>query len=103
VYLIPALNSNGLLTPLLDAAEINVVATAILLSTIGSVALISALLRPVARYLDNRATKNAKDTSSIKQEDITNNTASKKAAQVKTSLPFKRVRPHQNKEHKKTK
>ncbi len=91
------------MTPLLDAAEINIVATVVLLSMLGSVTLINALLKPVARYRSNRANKNAKDISSTKQEDTTTTTASTKVAQAKPALPFKRVRVHQNKEQKKTK
>ena len=101
VYVIPALNVNGLLNPFLDAAEINIVATVILLSMLGTLTFINALLSPVARFFKKRAIKNAKDNSSTKGEENTNTAASQKAAQSKPALPFKRVRVHQNKEQKK--
>ena len=98
-YIFPILHQYGVLVPLLDALELNLLVTIILGLMLATLNLINALLVRAVRYV--WATDKAKSDNSSEASANSDQKSSDTTTVRKPSLPFSRTRPKVNKLHQK--
>ena len=94
VFVVPGLENYGIINPIVDAVELNLVVSAVMFVFLGNLCLVNVLLKQVSNYVSRKFLKNTKDESST----ISMNEEVSKKSEHKPSSPFYRTRPRRNKE-----
>ena len=94
VFVVPSLENYGIINPIVDAVEMNLVVSAVMFVFLGNLCLVNVLLRQVSNYISRKFSKKSKDDSASTDLSETSTTKS----EHKPSSPFYRTRPRRNKE-----
>ena len=96
VFIIPSLENYGIINPIIDAVEMNLMISAIMLVLLGNLCLVNVLLRQISNYISSSFKKKTNDDSTGKNPSSLN----VHQTEHKPSSPFYRTRIRRNKEDK---